>query len=237
VVVAPTARPEPTTPPRLKQLVATVAVLLYVTGTFGSIVGPAWVDDRPALLLALNARNRNLFGSVPFIDPLAYSLIGFARVFVVGFVFFLVGRWWGDRFMTWTEQQLGVLPAIYRWFRTAIDRAGWLFVLLMPGSNIVCLSAGWRRMNIRLFVVLLAVGTVAKLAVLWVGGKVFEDQIKSFLDAISDYQWWLVGAFFAIWVIQTILQTRKSLRILAEREALAATAHDDASPVLDEPDA
>ena len=92
-------------------------------------------------------------------------------------------------------------------------------------------------MNIRLFVVLLAVGTVAKLAVLWVGGKVFEDQIKSFLDAISDYQWWLVGAFFAIWVIQTILQTRKSLRILAEREALAATAHDDASPVLDEPDA
>ena len=85
----------------------------------------------------------------------------------------------------------------------------------------------------RLFVALLAVGTIAKLVVLWIGGKVFEDQIESFLDAISDYQWWLVGAFFAIWVLQTILQTRKSLRIIAERDALAA-AREKASTELDE---
>jgi membrane protein DedA with SNARE-associated domain len=196
--------------PRAKQLILVAAGILYATGTIGSNFGPAWVDDRPALLLAFSSRNRNLFASVPFIDPLAYSIIGFTRLFVVGIVLYYVGRWWGDRFLTWTERQLGSLPAIYRWFRTAIDRAGWLLVLLMPGSNLVCMMAGYRRMRFSWFTGLLTVGIVAKLIVLWAGGKIFEDQIKSFLDAISKYQWWIVIGLFAISFIQSGMRARKS---------------------------
>jgi len=46
---------------------------LFTLGTIGSNIGPAWVDERPAVVLALASRNRNLFGAVPFIDPLPYA--------------------------------------------------------------------------------------------------------------------------------------------------------------------
>ena len=70
---------------------------LFTLGTIGSNIGPAWVDERPAVVLALASRNRNLFGSVPFIDPLPYALIGFTRMFIAGMVLFFLGRWYGER--------------------------------------------------------------------------------------------------------------------------------------------
>jgi membrane protein DedA with SNARE-associated domain len=208
--------------PRAKQLILVAAGILYATGTFGSNVGPAWVDDRPELLLAFSSRNRNLFASVPFIDPIAYSLIGFSRLFVTGMALYFLGRWWGHRFLTWTERQLGTLPTVYRWFRTAIDRAGWLLVLLMPGSNLVCMMAGYRRMRVGLFSGLLAVGIVGKLIVLWAGGRIFEDEIRSFLDAISKYQWWIVIGLFGISFMQSGMQARKSMARL-DAESVDAT--------------
>jgi len=60
-----------------------VALALYVTGTIGSNVAFGWLDTRPELVLALSSRNRNLLGSVPFINPLAYAVIGFSRVMLV----------------------------------------------------------------------------------------------------------------------------------------------------------
>lgn len=154
-------------------------------------------------MLALSSRNRNLFASVPYIDPLPFALIGFVRVFIVGVVLYYVGRWYGARALAWTERQVGELPAMYRWFQTGVDRAGWLLVLLMPGSNLVALMAGHRRMHQRLFVPLLAIGVAIKLAVLWAGGKAFEDQIRSSLDWIDQYQWWIVGGLFAVSLLQS----------------------------------
>lgn len=230
MAVAVPAPPADEASPRAKQLILVAAGLLYVTGTFGSNVGPAWVDDRPELLLAFSSRNRNLFGAVPFIDPIAYALIGFSRLFVTGVALYYLGRWWGDRFLAWTERQLGTLPTIYRWFRTAIDRAGWLLVLLMPGSNLVCMMAGYRRMRAAWFSALLAVGIVGKLVVLWVGGKIFEDQIRAFLDAISRYQWWIVGGLFALSFVQSGMQARRGIARL-EAQARADEAAGTATPV------
>ena len=184
---------------------------LFAIGTLGSNIGPAWVDERPAVVLALSARNRNLFGSVPFIDPLPYALLGFGRLMLAGVCLFFLGRWYGERAIRWTENQMGELPAIYRWFQTGIDRAGWLLVILMPASNLVCLMAGHRRMSPRLFAVLLALGIALKLGVLWAGGQVFEDQIRSFLGWIEDYQWYVVGGLFALSFAQSARQGRKRI--------------------------
>lgn len=186
---------------------------LFVVGTIGSNVGPAWIDERPAVVLAMSARNRNLLASVPFIDPLSFSIIGFSRVLLAGVALFFLGRWYGATAIRWTEGQIGELPSIYDWFRRAIDRAGWLMLLLMPGSNLVCMMAGYRRMKPRLFLICISVGIAAKLGVLWAGGKIFEDEIRSFLDAIDGYQWYIVGGLFAI----TFLQSwRKAKRSMAE---------------------
>lgn len=197
--------------PGRRRLVLVLSGVLLVLGTLGSNIGPAWVDERPAVVLALSARNRNLLGSVPFIDAVPYALLGFGRLLLAGVALFYLGRWYGGKAMSWVEGQVVELPAIYGWFQKAVDRAGWLMLLLMPGSNLVCLMAGHRRMRARAFLTFISLGIAAKLAVLWVGGKVFEHQIRSVLDVIDRYQWWIVGGLFAITILQSMNKVRTSL--------------------------
>ena len=193
---------------RRKKVVLVASATLFAVGTFGSNVGPAWVDERPAVVLALSSRNRNLFASVPFIDPLPFVLIGFTRVFVAGMVLFFLGRWYGDRALGWTEKQVGELPAIYRWFAKAMDRAGWLVIIFFCGSNLVWMMAGHRRIAPIKYASLLATGIAIRLAVMWAGGKAFEDQIRSFLEWMEDYQWYVVGGLFALSFLQSARKNR-----------------------------
>jgi hypothetical protein len=81
----------------------------------------------------------------------------------------------------------------------------------MPGSNIVCLMVGHRRMAPRVFLPLVTVGIVLKLTVLWAGGKLFEDQITTFLDVIERYQWWVMIGLFALTFFQSAGRARKSI--------------------------
>ena len=192
----------------MRKVVLGFTTMLFVIGTIGSNIGPALVDENPTLVISLSSRNRNPFGSVPFIDPLAYSLIGFVRVLIAGIALYLVGRWYGARALSWVEGNMGELPAIYKWTERAVDRFGWLALVAMPGSNIVCLLVGHRRMRPTPFVVLISIGIVIKLIVLWVGGKIFEDQIRSFLEAIERYQWWVVIALFGISFLQSARRGR-----------------------------
>jgi membrane protein DedA with SNARE-associated domain len=203
--------PADSAPPAARRGLLILCGVLFALGTFGSNIGPAWVDERPAVVLALSSRNRNLLGSVPFIDVVPYSIIGFSRLMIAGVALFYLGRWYGTRAISWAEGQVGELPAIYGWFQRAVDKAGWLMLLLMPASNLVCMMAGYRRMRPAVFLPCITIGIVAKLIVLWIGGKQFEDEIRSFLDFINDYQWWVVGGLFAITFIQSGNKVRKSL--------------------------
>lgn len=186
------------------------AAALYITGTIGSNIAPGLIDDHPTIVLLLNSRNRNLFASVPYIDPISYAVIGFSRLLLVGVILYYVARWFGSQAIAWTERQVGELPTLYRWFERGMDRAGWALVLLMPGSNLVCLMAGNRRMPVRRFLALMVVGLIGKLILLWAGGKIFEDQIRSALDWIDGYQWWIVGGLFALSFLQSARKMKKN---------------------------
>lgn len=192
----------------MRKAVLTLTSLLFVIGTIGSNVGPALVDEHPVIVLILSSRNRNLFGAVPYIDPVMYTLIGFPRVALAGVALYLVGRWYGTRALGWVESNMGELPAIYRWTERIVDKAGSVALVLMPGSNIVCLMLGHRRMPPRRFIPLLMVGIALKLVVLWQGGRIFEDQIRSFLNYIEKYQWWVVMVLFAISMLQSVRRSR-----------------------------
>jgi membrane protein DedA with SNARE-associated domain len=205
------AEPMPMPRPLTRRLVLVAGLALYVAGTIGSNIAPAVIDKHPVTILALSSRNRNLFASVPFIDPIPYAVVGFLRVLAAGVVLYLIGRWYGARGIGWVEGQVGELPATIRWIQRGVDRAGWLLVLLMPGSNIVCLLVGHRRMPPRTFMPLMMSGIVVKLGVMWAGGKLFEDQIKTFLDLIERYQWWIVIGLFAITFAQSAGRVRKSI--------------------------
>lgn len=214
------AVPSPTPSPGIphvsanaRRFVLIASGTLFVLGTIGSNLGPAWVDEHPAAVLALSSRNRNLFGSVPYIDIIPYALIGFSRIFVAGMALFFLGRWYGERAIAWTEKQAGELPALYHWFARAMDRAGGLVVVVFCASNLVWMMAGHRRMNPARYGALLAVGIVIRLVVLWAGGQAFEDQIRSFLSWIEDYQWYVVGGLFALSIAQS---ARKAKRDISE---------------------
>ena len=183
---------------RMRKTLLVVTSLLFAIGTIGTNIGPALVDDYPELVIALSSRNRNLFGSVPYIEPVAFFLIGFFRLLVAGIALFFVGRWFGERALRWAESQVGQMPRIYVWTEIATMRAGWLAVLLMPASNIVCLLVGHLKMAPAKFVSLIVTGIVIRLTALWFGGKAFEDQIRAALDWIDQYQWWVVGILFGI---------------------------------------
>ncbi len=183
---------------RMRRLIVIITSLLFTAGTIGSNIGPALVDNHPNLIIALSARNRNLFGSVPYIQPLPFFLIGFFRLLAAAVALFFVGRWFGERAIRWTEAQVGEMPRIYRWTERATVRAGWLAVLLMPGSNIVCMLVGHLRMEPKKFFALIIPAIAVRLTVLWFGGKAFEDQIRSALSWIDKYQWWVVGILFGV---------------------------------------
>ena len=186
----------------MRKLLVAFTSCLFVIGTIGTNIGPALVDDRPLLVLFLSSRSRNLFGSVPFIDPLPFFIVGFFRLLVAAIALFYVGRLFGERALRWTEAQVGEMPRIYRWTERATLRIGWLAAFLMPGSNIVCLLLGHLKLDPRKFIPAVALGIVFRLVVMWFGGKLFEDQIRAALDWLDAYQWWLVGGLFAITFFQ-----------------------------------
>ena len=116
----------------MRKLLVAFTSCLFVIGTIGTNIGPALVDDRPLLVLFLSSRSRNLFGSVPFIDPFPFFIVGFFRLLVAAIALFYVGRLFGERALRWTEAQVGEMPRIYRWTERATIRIGWLAAFLMP---------------------------------------------------------------------------------------------------------
>ena len=180
---------------------------LFVVGTIGSNIGPALVDERPELVLLLSSRNRNLFASVPYIDLAPYVLIGFLRVLVAAIALYYCGRFFGEKAVHWLEGQAGEPPRIYVWLERAVDKLGVWAVIIFPGSNVVCLLVGHRGMTPRKFLFFVSIGIAIKLWVLRVFGQIFEEQIRSFLDFIDSYQWWIVVGLFAISLLQG--QTRR----------------------------
>lgn len=188
--------------PLARRSVLAITSGLFVLGTIGSNIGPALVDERPELVLLLSSRNRNLFGSVPYIDLLPYVVIGFLRVLAAAIALYFCGKFFGEKAVRWLEGQAGEPPRIYVWLERAVDKMGVWAVIIFPGSNVVCLLVGHRGMKPRTFVIFVSIGIAIKLWVLRVFGGIFEDQIRSFLDFIDQYQWWLVIGLFALSLVQ-----------------------------------
>jgi len=187
----------------MRKLLIAFTSLLFAAGTIGTNIGPALVDNHPLLVLILSARNRVLFASVPYMDPLPFFIVGFLRLMAAAVALYFVGQIYGHRALRWTEAQVGEMPRIYRWTERATVRAGWLAVVLMPGSNIVCLLVGHLGMARAKFFTCITSGIVLRLIIMWFGGKAFESQIRSSLTYIDKYQWWVVGSLFGITLFQT----------------------------------
>jgi membrane protein DedA with SNARE-associated domain len=213
---------------RLAILVGIIAALV-VASNVGTILSATLVKEHPTALLALSARNRHLLLAVAAgIGALPYVLVSFARILAPAIPFFLLGRWYGDRGLRWLERQAGGMPPTIRWVERAFDRAALPLVFLMPGSNLVCLLAGSRRIPVRTFAAVLATGIAVRLAFFWFLGKAFQDPLEKVLDWLTRYQWWVAGAFLVLTMAQSFRRASAVVRELPRAQESAPAEEESA---------
>lgn len=196
---------------RLAYLVSAFAALVACTQV-GAIIFPTLIKRSPTLLLALSSRMRHLLFAVPAgINPFGYAIVGFLRLSVAAWVCYGLGYFYGDRGVLWLERQVqGDTPATFRWLQRTADRAGGALLFFMPGSNIVCVLVGQRKMRRERFALWLSLGITFRLIWLWIAAKLFDSELQRILKFIEKYQWWLVVAFFVITVLQGARKAAKN---------------------------
>ncbi len=183
---------------RLGTLLGLVAALV-VASNVGTVLAATLVSDHPGVLLALSSRIRHLLLAVAAgIDPGAYFGIGFVRLALPAVAFYLLGLWYGEAGLRWLERQAGGKPASIRWVEQGFARARFPLIVLMPGSNLVCLLSGSAKIRARTFATALGLGITLRLGVFWFLGKALEAPLGVVLDFIQRYQWWIVAAFAVI---------------------------------------
>lgn len=203
-------------------------VTLSTLSVIGTILSARLVNHHPAVLLALSPVNRHLLlTSAAGMAALSFFAIAAGRYVLGGFVLYRLGYDYGASCRGWLERQPGGLPGSIRWLERAFDRAWWVVVPVMVGSNAARLLGGARRVPARPYAALLGAGIAGRLALFWWLGQRFESSLRRVLDLIERYQWWIVAAF----VVVTFAQSwRKAVSAERARVIDAAAVEAAAEP-------
>lgn len=183
---------------------------LLVAANVGSILLSKLVDDHPAVLIALSARNRHLMLTVPSdLGPFAWTLIATARLLLSAVVCHYIGRAYGDRALRWFWRFLGMPQEQVAKFEQSFAQAEWAVVPLLVGSNIVWVLSGAARTSWRRLLPLAAIGIAGRLLLLWWLAKEFESELRSVINFTTHYQLWFIGATLVIVVVANVRNFRK----------------------------
>ncbi|MDQ3980363.1 MAG: hypothetical protein M3314_12545 [Actinomycetota bacterium] len=170
--------------PRLprKKLVLIVApiVVLAIVGTITTALTPALAAKHPLLLIALEARNRNLV-LARRVDFLPFLLVASFRRTLTDPLYYLLGYYYGDRAVRWLEVKAG-MGSYARLMQRVFQKASYFAVFLFPGA-IVCAMAGVIRMRFAVFLALNISGTLAAVISL----KVFGDAVSEPVEALIGF--------------------------------------------------
>ncbi len=167
--------------PRKKLLLIVVPIIvLAVVGTVTTALTPALAARHPLLLIALEARNRNLILARE-VDVLPFILIATFRRVLTDPLYYILGRFYGDRAVRWLEVKAG-LGSYARMMERIFKKASFPAVFFFPGA-IVCALAGVVGMRFAAFMALNIAGTLFAVISL----KVFGDAVASPVEAIVAF--------------------------------------------------
>jgi membrane protein DedA with SNARE-associated domain len=192
----------------------TLTVLIVLMATFyaiaivGDALAPRLVDTHPLLLIAMNARNRNLILVTNQLDAVSYYTVGFLRLLASDPVFFLLGYFYGDRALGWMEQRTRTFGSQLRQWEHWFRRASYLFVAVAP-NNFICVFAGAAGMSLTGFFVANIAGTIARLYLIRRLGETFEAPIDDVLDFIKEYRGPLLVFTIGLVVVMGLLEVRR----------------------------
>ena len=201
----------------LKILVAPIIVLIVISNV-GDALAPKLVEDNPLLLIAMNARNRNLILVTNQLDALSYYGVATIRLLLSDPLFFLIGYWYGDTALTWMEQRTKSYGSMLRQWEKWFGKAAYPLVFIAP-NNVVCLFAGAAGMGVATFFILNITGTFARLYLIRWLGEAFERPIDEVLDFIARYRGPLLIVsitFFTVMMVRELRQGREDIEALED---------------------
>lgn len=176
-----------------------------------NIAAASWAKllDDPERLLALSSRNRYLVLALGAdVSTAGYWLISGARIAVAFLVCHLIGRAYADTALSWFVKYLGVTQESLDQFNRVFSKAEWVLIPFFAGSNLVAAISGVHRTRFVRMVALLAVGIVARLALIKWLASVFPDELESLVNWLQRYSWW----FFGISVVLVVLFNVRNFR-------------------------
>jgi membrane protein DedA with SNARE-associated domain len=217
------APPARSTPSRTTLwLIVTPLVALTVAAYVGDAFMPYLVDNNPLLLIALNARNRNLALVTNQLDAVSYYVVGFVRLVISDPLFYLLGWFYGDAAVRWAERNTHTLGDTLRWVERNFKGFALPLVFAFP-NNFICLFAGAAGMRPIVFAVANVSGTILRLYIVRVLGETFSGPLDWMVEFIGNYRWPLLAVSIALAGF-TIFSERK--RGGGELTGLASIADD-----------
>lgn len=181
-----------------------------------NIANATWVrltnvdNPRPELLLMLSSRNRYLaFALGSDVSVPAYAVIGFLRIAIAFAVCHLIGRAYAGEAIGWFKKYLGFNDEAERTFDRGFEKAEWLLIPIFAGSNIVGVLTGVRNTPRAKLVTLLSIGIGGRLLMMWWLARFFEDELQSFLDFTTRYQWWVLAGSILLVVLVNLKNFRR----------------------------
>ena len=186
-------------------------IALVVCTNIAAVTWARLVLSSPETLLALSSRNRYLALALGTdINGVAYWVIGSLRIAVAFGVCHLAGRAYGDRILAIFIRYLGMdQPTIDR-LQTGFTKADRAIIPFFVGSNIVAAISGIQRTRTTRLVALVAIGLVARLALIQWLANIFDEQLTDAINLLQKYSWWFVGGSVILVLLTNSRNTRRS---------------------------
>jgi len=182
---APARRAAPA--PWLRNAVFATVGAAIVLGWVGDAVWASLVDRHPLTLILLNAKPRYLVLTVNDLDWWSYYPVALVRLLCTKPLVWLIGAWYGDRAVRWSERRSARGGGLVRWIEEHFGRFGWV-VVAITSNNAVCLLAGSTGFSLAWFMVLAVVGTLVRLWLIEQAGAAFAEPIDSIIGFVADHR-------------------------------------------------
>ncbi|MFJ8713823.1 DedA family protein [Streptomyces violaceus] len=191
-------------------LLATLAVI-WSAETVAKASLPLLVRDHPLLLIALDARAHDLLLASPKVGTTEFIMVGLASRFTVHWLYYLLGRWYGDAALRWVACRS-------RFGSRAVDRSERAFrryafpAVFLLSNKPVCVLAGTSGMVPVVFVALHLPGTVLRIVVLRLFARSGNSTFSRINDIIERNAVWLTVLFVVATVIWVVVTARWHMR-------------------------
>ena len=169
-------------PPRVRTLLWPI-VAFTALGVVGTALTPPLAARHPLLLIAMEARDRNLL-LARHVGVAVFLVVGSARRLISDPFFYLLGRYHGRVGVAWLQRHGGgrVVAATVRAFR----RAAYPMLVVFPGA-VVCTLAGDAGVPPAAFGVIVVLRTIAVVLMIRFVGNVFAGPVDATIHFFDQH--------------------------------------------------